>query len=190
MYLRWTLNLEICNQKMSAINEHKCIRIVCLCMTTLNEVFPCFFLSCKANIRVKPAKTGHDLHSSKFLCCFMYFCVVLCIFVFYVHLWYSMYFCIVLCTLCVVLLFLYCSMSFLCCSMYFCVVLCIVCLVPFSVLFVCICVLYHCHRVATQLQLNISYHIISNEPAYNDIDLCDISSIKSDNLWYQFTAHC
>ena len=46
------------------------------------------------------------------------------------------------------------SSLFLCCSMYslFCVVLCIVC--------VCICVLYYCHQVATQLQLNISYHII------------------------------
>jgi hypothetical protein len=43
----------------------------------------------------------------------------------------------------------------------FCVVLCIVCFVSFCVLFVCICVLYCCHRVATQLQLNISYHIIS-----------------------------
>jgi hypothetical protein len=37
----------------------------------------------------------------------------------------------------------------------------------FSVLFVCICVLYYCHRVATQLQLTnisyiISYHIISH----------------------------
>jgi hypothetical protein len=31
----------------------------------------------------------------------------------------------------------------------FCVVLCLV--------FVCIRVLYYCHRVATQLQLNISY---------------------------------
>jgi hypothetical protein len=33
----------------------------------------------------------------------------------------------------------------------------------FYVLFVCRCVLYYCHRVATQLQLNIyiSYHIIS-----------------------------
>jgi hypothetical protein len=40
-----------------------------------------------------------------------------------------------------------------------CVVLCIVCFVSFCVLFVCICVLYYCHRVATQLQLNISYHI-------------------------------
>ena len=44
----------------------------------------------------------------------------------------------------------------------FCVVLCIVCFVSFSVLFVCKCVLYYCHRVTTQLQLtNISYHIIS-----------------------------
>jgi hypothetical protein len=32
--------------------------------------------------------------------------------------------------------------------------------VSFCVLFVCKCILYYCHRVATQLQLtNISYHI-------------------------------
>jgi hypothetical protein len=31
---------------------------------TLTEVFPCFFLSCKANARVKPAKMGHGPHSS------------------------------------------------------------------------------------------------------------------------------
>jgi len=31
---------------------------------TLTEVFPCFFLSCKANARVYLAKTGHGLHSS------------------------------------------------------------------------------------------------------------------------------
>ena len=38
---------------------------------------------------------------------------------------------------------------------------CVFCfIVSFCVLFVCKCVLYHCHRVATQLQLtNISYHI-------------------------------
>ena len=42
----------------------------------------------------------------------------------------------------------------------FCVV-CIICFVSFSVLFVCICVLYFCHRVTTQLQFNISYHIKS-----------------------------
>jgi len=40
------------------------ILIVCLCMATLTEVFPCFFLSCKANARVKPAKMGHGPHSS------------------------------------------------------------------------------------------------------------------------------
>jgi hypothetical protein len=44
-----------------------------------------------------------------------------------------------------------CSMYFLCCSMY-----CFF-FVTYSVLFVCICVLNYCHRVATQLQLNISY---------------------------------
>jgi hypothetical protein len=41
----------------------------------------------------------------------------------------------------------------------FCVVLSILCVVKYSVLFVCICVLNYCHRVATQLQLNISYYI-------------------------------
>jgi hypothetical protein len=53
--------------------------IVCLCIhfmfmylhhaswhssATLTEVFPCFFLSCEANARVKPAKMGHGQHSS------------------------------------------------------------------------------------------------------------------------------
>ena len=41
----------------------------------------------------------------------------------------------------------------------FCVVLCIDCFVTLSVLFVCICVLNYCHQVATQMQLNISYHM-------------------------------
>jgi len=41
--------------------------------------------------------------------------------------------------------------------MYFCVVLYIVCFVKYSVLFVCIFALNYCHRVVTQLQLNISY---------------------------------
>jgi len=49
------------------------ILIVYLCLTTLTEVFPCFFLSCKANVRVKPAKTGHGPHSFLIV-------VVLCIF--------------------------------------------------------------------------------------------------------------
>jgi hypothetical protein len=69
---------------------HKTRELVCVClyMATLTEVlydypdwgFSVFFLSCKANSRVKPAKTGHGPHSSWFLCCSMYylFCVVLC----------------------------------------------------------------------------------------------------------------
>jgi hypothetical protein len=40
------------------ISDHLCILIVCLCLTTLTEVFPCFFLSCKANARVKTRKDG------------------------------------------------------------------------------------------------------------------------------------
>ena len=34
----------------------------------LTEVFPCFFLSCKANARVKLAKMGHGPHSSTLIC--------------------------------------------------------------------------------------------------------------------------
>ena len=34
----------------------------------MTEVFPCFFLSCKANARVEPSKMGHGPHSSKCLC--------------------------------------------------------------------------------------------------------------------------
>jgi hypothetical protein len=48
----------------------------------LTEVFPCFFLSYKANARVKPAKTGHGPHSSTLvvICVVrLLFCVVLCI---------------------------------------------------------------------------------------------------------------
>ena len=65
-------------------------------MTTLTEVFPCFFLSCKANARVKPAKTGtaRTLPSCCVARCI--FCVVLCIFVFYV-----LFFCDVPCIVCV-----------------------------------------------------------------------------------------
>jgi len=95
---------------------HICVLLLCmLCCVysvsipaTLTEVFPCFFLSCKANSRLKLAKTGHGPHSSKLVVIFV-----------------------------VLLLF-----------------------VLFYVLFECKCVLYYCHRVSTQLQLNVSYHII------------------------------
>ena len=102
-----------------------------------------------------------------FLCCSMYFCVVLCTF------------CVVLCIFCVVLcifvffyVFFVLFYVFLCCSMYFCVVLCIVGFVSFSVLFVCICVLNYCHRVATQLQLtNISNVLIHMKLKPTDVTI-------------------
>ena len=48
---------------------------------TLTEGFPCFFLSCKANARVNPAKMGHGPYSSNFcvvpcIVCFVSFCVL------------------------------------------------------------------------------------------------------------------
>ena len=48
---------------------------------TLTEVFPCFFLGCKAKARVILAKTGHGPHSSKIvvLLYVLLFCIVLCI---------------------------------------------------------------------------------------------------------------
>ena len=48
---------------------------------TLTEVFPCFFLRCKTNARVRLAKTGHGPHSSTLVV----ICVVQLLFVlFYV----------------------------------------------------------------------------------------------------------
>ena len=69
-----------------------------------DKAFPYFFFGCKANVKVKPVKTGHGLHSSK---TFVLFYVLF------------------------------------------------VSIVSFCVLFLCKCVLYYCHRVATQLQLTI-----------------------------------
>ena len=63
-----------------------CNTIVCLCIFIMPagtlrlprlRGFPCFFLSCKANARVKPAKTGHGPHSSKIFVLF-YVLFVLC----------------------------------------------------------------------------------------------------------------
>ena len=48
---------------------------------TLTDVFPCFFLNCKANARVKLAETGHGPHPSTLVV----ICVVRLLFVlFYV----------------------------------------------------------------------------------------------------------
>ena len=45
-------------------------------LATLTEVFPCFFLSCKAKAKVKPAKMGHGPHSSIFVLFYVLF--ILC----------------------------------------------------------------------------------------------------------------
>jgi hypothetical protein len=66
------------------------ILFVCLCIFIVSAGtlrlpllrFSSFFLSFKANARVKPAKTGHGQHSSKTYCvvlcvvCFVLFCVL------------------------------------------------------------------------------------------------------------------
>ena len=73
-----------------------CILFVCLCLfyraswhssATLTEVLLCFFLSCKANARVKLAKMGHGPHTSKlfvlfyvlFVLCRSVYCVCVCV---------------------------------------------------------------------------------------------------------------
>ena len=72
----------------ASVNKNGCLCIliviyVFLDVATMNEGFPCFFLSCKANARVQLAKTGHGPQSSKivvlfyvlFLCkCVLYYC--------------------------------------------------------------------------------------------------------------------
>jgi len=58
----------------------KCI-LYSAVLLNLTEVFPCFFLSCKANARVKLAKPGHGPHSTTLVV----ICVVLSLFaLFYV----------------------------------------------------------------------------------------------------------
>jgi hypothetical protein len=46
---------------------------------TLTEVLPCFFLSCKANARVKPAKMVQGPHNAKMFVLFYVFFVSSCV---------------------------------------------------------------------------------------------------------------
>jgi hypothetical protein len=124
-------------------------------------VFYCCYLCCSVNICAV----------LMLLCCTVVICVVLSIFVLFccycVVLLLFVLFCHYLC--CSVAIVLYCC--YLCCSviicavlllLYFTVVICVVLLLfmLFYLLFVCKCVLYHCHWVLTQLQLtNISISI-------------------------------
>jgi fumarate reductase subunit D len=64
-----------------------CVGVLVICILysevylNLTEGFPCFFLSCKANAKVKLAKTGHSAHFSKLVIwlvrlLFVLFCVL------------------------------------------------------------------------------------------------------------------
>jgi hypothetical protein len=61
--------------------RQRLLKYTLMCKIFRHWGFPCFFLSCNVNARVRPAKMGHGPQSSKFLCSSMYclFCVVLCI---------------------------------------------------------------------------------------------------------------
>ena len=69
-------------------------RANCHPSATLTEVFPCFFLSCKANARVKLANMGHGPKSSKLVV----LCVVLLLFVlFYVLFLFVLFYVLFVC---------------------------------------------------------------------------------------------
>ena len=88
--------------------------------------FSVLFLSCRANARVKLAKSGHGPHLFRIIVFCVALVIVLC---------YCLYAVLLLLCCTVIVLLCYC----LCCPLYW------------------LCVLYHCHRVLTQLQLtNIS----------------------------------
>ena len=57
-------------------------RVIWHSSSTLTEVFPCFFLSYKANARVKPAKMGHGPHSFIISVLFFVFLLFYVLFVF------------------------------------------------------------------------------------------------------------
>jgi len=68
-----------------------CVGVLIICVLysevflNLTEVFPCFFLSCKANARVKLVKTGHGPHLSTL--------VVICVVRLLIVLFYILFVC-------------------------------------------------------------------------------------------------
>jgi hypothetical protein len=60
LWQRRCSNLQccLCNTSCTVYKRHNALHITfcCDCMATLTAVFPCFFLSCKANARVKWAR--------------------------------------------------------------------------------------------------------------------------------------
>jgi len=124
---------------------------------TLTEVFPCFFLSCKANPRVYLPKTG--ARSAIFLiselCCSMYCLCRLCC---------SMY---CLCRLCCSM---YCLCQ-LCCSLY-CLCANVHCTTATGGL--------------PQLQLHISYHISHHIISYQNISYHVSLTFWHPNFTFKF----
>jgi hypothetical protein len=100
--------------------------------STLTEVFPCFFLSCKTNVRAILANTGHGPHSSKLVV--IVFVLSLLVLLFMGILYYSMY------TFILFYVILYYSMYYF---------------ILFYVLFMCICV----QTTATGCLPNCSWQI-------------------------------
>ena len=107
--------------------------------------FPCFFLSCKENARVKFAKTGHGPHSSQLV-----ICVVLLLFVFCCYLCCSVIcvvlllfvFCCYLCSVVICVPLLFVLVCYLCCSVVICVLLLFVLFCCYLCCSVVICVFY------------------------------------------------
>jgi hypothetical protein len=98
--------------------------------------------------------------------CFVnYVFLLLC----YIFLLYVMYFYYVMCSIV--------SLSIL---IVIYVPLCVLCLIVlFCVLFVCKCVLYYCHRVSTQLQLNISFIIHFRRDFSTDTECSNLDVLMS-----------
>jgi hypothetical protein len=70
----WLILVKHCSSECSHLNFCCSSVVIFEVFLNLTEVFPCFFLSCKANARVKLTKTGHGPHSMLFgcyLCCSM-----------------------------------------------------------------------------------------------------------------------
>ena len=94
-----------CVEKKNQLDATERFNALIICSTCFGHFyanhqgfFPCFFLSCKANARIKLAKTGHGPHSSELVV----ICVVLLLFVlFCCYLCCSVVISVVLCTVCV-----------------------------------------------------------------------------------------
>ena len=99
--------LQACNGTDLPLHIAVCMFCAVRCSTTLTEVFPCFFLSCKTNARVTLAKTGHGPHSYKLVVIVLFcrYCAVLSLFMLF-------------CCYCLVLFLFVLFCYYLCCSMY------------------------------------------------------------------------